>query len=213
MTKNVWSLKGKKNCLTNFNTTSPSRSGTFPIRDNDFSSKHATWAVHSGLSSFSNFPMMTWCFVGVDRLSGAHRCFFKLRVMRGQTARTLIWSCWRHAGLWRTAKTPLQNWLKVISSEGFSCLMRADIITWKRTPSARFGFSDEGTKHVLFLRHPLNRGSPRENMWPQTWSGASCSNEQFDDHLENTLKKVPLLKWPKFFKIPLFFSSRKLQAL
>lgn len=137
------------------------------------------------------FPWWPGGFVGVDRLSGARRCFFKLRVMRGQTARTLIWSCWRQTGLWRTAKTPLQNQLKVISSVSFSCLMHAHIITWKRTPNARFGYPDEGTKHVLFVHQPLNRGNPRENMCPQTWSGASCSNEQYDDHLENTLKKVP----------------------
>lgn len=137
------------------------------------------------------FPWGPGGFVGVDRLSEAHRCVFKLRVMRGQTARTLIWICWRHSSLWRTAKTPLQNELKVINSEGLSCLLHANIITWERTPDARFGYLGEGPKHVLFAHHPLNRDSPAENMWPQTWSRASCNNELNDDLLENTPKKVP----------------------
>lgn len=135
--------------------------------------------------------MMTWWFCGGGQAKwGSQVCLQTEGDEREDSWNIdlkLLASLWP----WRTAKTPLQNQLKVISGEGLSCLMHAHIITWKRTPSARFGCPDEGTKTRAFRAPPTEPGgNTRENMCPQTWSGASSSNEQYD-HLENTLKKVP----------------------
>lgn len=145
------------------------------------------------------FPWWPGGFVGVDRLSGAHRCVFKLRVMRGQTAGTLIWSCWRHTGLEEPPKL-----LCRISSR--SSAVRVCHASCMHTSSPGKGAQAhvlavrmKAPKHVLFVHHPLNWG----NTCPQTWSGASCSNEQCDDHLENTLKKVPYKSCQNISKIRL----------